>query len=452
MKNILKKTIPVCLVTLLSVSAFADINKHSPRLKSVFEWEIGGGYVGQAPTKVHTVPILEFGIGWDLNMSCGKFDPKISVSNQLNGVTDGFKNMMDNIISAAKGYVANLPALALQRASPELYDMLQQGILQGKMDFEWAETSCEEMTRVMQGEESFPFEKYKMTAQFNDWKGEVNASGGDAIKAKDGLANYPENNGIEWICGATRGGSNQQPIRALSDVVLVGYNIMFDRVNSCSTATVSAADGQGTALWSYWNGPQAAAAWAKKVIGESEIRICDGCPKITGTPGKGLTYMHREMVDDLEEDIEDLVNGSVLLSFQNMNRVSAPPGVIVEAPLIHAIRKRNTESQKAMIEKLAGEIAYTRIVEQGRLLTQLLRSGIKEPNTANVDVARAVVNDAIDSLNVELDQLDKEMKVRKTVAKETIHRIMGLEEKAIQQATSGDRGSRKGTTIVGQPK
>jgi len=43
--------------------------------------------------------------------------------------------MMNNIIQSATGAVASLPALAIQRADPALYDLLQQGILQGKMDF-----------------------------------------------------------------------------------------------------------------------------------------------------------------------------------------------------------------------------------------------------------------------------------------------------------------------------
>lgn len=436
----------------LAGGAIADSLEHSPRLKGAIDYEIGGGYIADAPTTINTVPILEMGIGWDLNMECGEFDPKISVSNQLNGITEGFRNMMDNIISSATGAVASLPALAIQRANPGLYDMLQQGILQGKMDFEWAETSCEEMSRVLMGEQSFPFENYKLSIKTNNWAQEINSSGGDAIAAKEALDDTNHGNaGAEWACGANKGGTGQQPIRALTDVVQVGYNILFDRTNSCSTSTVSAADGQGTPLWEYWNGPVVASNWSTRVLGDIEMRTCDGCKKMRGTPGKGLTYMHRDMTDDLTEDLEDLVTGATLLTWQNLNRVSAPPGVIVNDTIIMAIRKRNAQAQGEMISKLAGEIAYARLVEQGRLLTQLLRTGIKEPNIAAFEPAKIVVNDAIDQLQVELDQLDLEIKTRQAIAQNTILRIMGQEEKKVQDTRKVDRGKASGTTQVGQP-
>lgn len=452
MINIQMKTIALASALVLSGSAMADSREHSPRLKGATEYQIGGGYFSDAPTRVHTVPILELGIGWDMNMECGEFDPRISVSNQLNGITEGFRDMMDNIIQSATGAVAALPALAIQRANPGLYDMLQQGILQGKMDFEWAETSCEEMSRVLMGEQSFPFEKYKLAIKTNNWANEINTSGGDAIRAKEALDDTNHGNaGVEWACGVNKGGTGQQPIRALSDVVQVGYNIMFDRANSCASSTVGPADGQGTPLWEYWNGPVAASNWSTRVLGDIEMRTCDGCKKMRGTPGKGLTYMHRDMTDVLIDDLEDLVTGATQLTWQNLNRVSAPPGVIINDTIIMAIRKRDAQGQGEMIRKLAGEISYARLVEQGRLLTQLLRTGVKEPNVAAFEPAKIVINDSIDQLQVELDQLDHEIKTRQAIAKETIVKIMGLEEKRIQETMIHDRAKVTGTNQLGTP-
>ena len=101
--------------------------------------------------------------------------------------------------------------------------------------------------------------------------------------------------------------------------------------------------------------------------------------------------------------------------------------------------------------KLAGEIAYARLVEQGRLLTQLLRTGVKEPNVAAFEPAKIVVNDAIDQLQVELDQLDLEIKTRQAIAQNTILRILGQEEKSVQNTRKVDRGKASGTNQLGQP-
>jgi len=453
----MKNKIQIGIVTaacLLSTSAVnAKAVNHSPRLTGAIQYQLGGGYISDAPTKINTVPILELGVGWDMNMECGEFDPKISVSNQLNGITDGFKNMMDNIISSATGAVASLPALAIQRANPGLYDLLQQGILQGKLDFEWAETSCDQMANVLMGEESFPFEKYKLSIKSNEWAQEISASGGDAVAAKrsfDGSGHGDA--GADWICGTKSGGSGQQPIRALRDVVQVGYNIMYDRTNSCSTATVGAALGNDTPLWAYWNGPVAASTWATRVIGDIEMRTCDSCKKMRGTPGKGLTYMHREMTDTITSDLQDLVSGATTLSWQNLNRVSAPPGVLINDIIIMSIRKKNAIGQGEMISKLASEVAYARLVEQGRLLTQLLRTGIKEPNVSAFEPAKVVVDDAIAQLQVELTQLDMEMKTRKAIAQNTIRRILGYEERNVQEMSSSRRVRPMNVNQLGVPQ
>jgi len=451
MKNPKERLVCFALAVSLVAPACA-LDTSSPRLKNAFDYRIGGGMLSGPPTAVHTVPVLSFGSGWDLGMECGKFDPKITVSNQLNGITDGFKNMMNNIIQSATGAVASLPALAIQRADPALYDLLQQGILQGKMDFEWAETSCQEMASVMMGDQGFPFEKFKVNAQVSEWAYQIGAKGGDAKATKDEVDRLEAGNeGAEWICGVKKGGVAMPPINALRDVVIVGYNVLFDQSNPCTTASIPPAAGQGTPLWEYWSGPVAASTWAMEVVGDTEIRTCETCKKLETTPGKGLTYKHRDMSDSIYNDLEDLVNGVTPMTWQNLNRVSAPPGVLVDDTVIAAIRKRPLDSQPTMIRKLAGEIAYTRLVEQGRLLTQMLRSGVKEPNVSNLQSAKAVVNDAIDHLQVELDQLDNEIKTRQAIAKLTIQRIVGAEEREIQNTRAPSRAKPTGLNSLGQP-
>ena len=430
--------IGVVLAGSLAASANA-METTSPRLNTLMDYQIGGGLISGPPTKIHSIPILSFGAGWDLNMACGEFDPKMTVKNQLNGLTDGFKNMMDNVINSATAAVASLPALAIQKADPGLYDLLQQGILQGKMDFEFAESSCQEMANLMMGDSTdYPWEKFKMNAKVADWSWNIGATGGDAVAAKENVdgSNHGDA-GSEWVCNSKKGGAGQPPIRALRDVVMVGYNVLFDRNDSCDSASVSVADGQGNALWEYWSGP------AVSVVGDSEIRTCDNCKKITSRPGKGLAYRHRDMEQDLYDDLEDLVDGTTALSWQNLNRVSAPPGVRVTDLVIKAIRKRNPTVQEEMLRKLSSEIAYTRLVEQGRFLTQMLRSGVKEPNVANMDTAIAIIDNAIDHLNVELAQLDQEIETREAVAERTIGHLLGTEERIYQNTNlpSGNKPS-----------
>lgn len=69
--------------------------------------------------------------------------------NQLNGVTDGFQQLMGEVIESATSAVASLPAMVLQRANPQLYDLLTNGVLQGRLDFDKSSLSCQKMAGKM---------------------------------------------------------------------------------------------------------------------------------------------------------------------------------------------------------------------------------------------------------------------------------------------------------------
>ncbi len=440
------------LIGLILTSGTAIAEGKSPRLGGGM-FEFGGGQLPLPPSRIHSIRDQAIGISWDANMACGEFDPQITISNQLNGITEGFRNMMGNIITAATGAVASLPGLALQKASPELYDMLQQGILQGKMDFEWAETSCEEMQRVILGQQSFPFENYKLSASAGDWSAQIGGTDGDAVEAVQNLDDIePGQDGSDWVCGIRKGGDGQEPIETIKDVVIVGYNIMYDRTNSCSTASISGTLAADSPLAAYWGNPLVAGQWAVSVLGDMELRICDGCKKFTGIPGKGLVYKHRLMLEDIAEDLIDLVDGTVAPTYANLERVSALPGVIIKKPVITSIRKRTASNRLQLINKIASEIAYVRLVEQAKLTTRMLMAGIKEPNAAAQQDAVITVYKAVDQLQVELDQLQLEIKVREDVAGGTIQKLLLLDEKKIQDTSTVKRSSKNSTNVLGNPE
>ncbi|BAS48463.1 hypothetical protein SA3033_09695 [Aggregatibacter actinomycetemcomitans serotype d str. SA3033] len=83
-------------------------------------------------TRANSINAAEFGIGWKANLMRGNFDMKTTIKNQLNGVTEEFKALYRNVIESAKG-TASLPAMVIQRANPQLYDILTNGLFQEKL-------------------------------------------------------------------------------------------------------------------------------------------------------------------------------------------------------------------------------------------------------------------------------------------------------------------------------
>ena len=49
------------------------------------------------------------GVGWNSNLVCGDMSISTTIQNQLNGLTNGFQNIMSNVIQSATSAVASLP-------------------------------------------------------------------------------------------------------------------------------------------------------------------------------------------------------------------------------------------------------------------------------------------------------------------------------------------------------
>ncbi|KAB0531612.1 integrating conjugative element protein, partial [Xanthomonas cissicola] len=82
------------------------------------------------------------GAGWNSNLICGDMNIQTTLKNQLNGVTNGFQQIMSNVIQSATSAVASLPALIIQRADPGLYNLLTNGVLQARLDFDRSKLTC----------------------------------------------------------------------------------------------------------------------------------------------------------------------------------------------------------------------------------------------------------------------------------------------------------------------
>ena len=111
-------------------------------------YSIGGGSavsMGRA-AGMHSLGV---GVGWNSNLICGDMSIQTTLRNQLNGITQGFQQIMSNVIQSATSAVASLPALIIQRADPGLYNLLTNGVLQARLDFDRSKLTCRAMAEKM---------------------------------------------------------------------------------------------------------------------------------------------------------------------------------------------------------------------------------------------------------------------------------------------------------------
>lgn len=207
-------------------------------------YSIGGGSAVQMGS-AGQMESITVGGGWQNNLVCGNMDLSNTLQNQLNGATQGFQQIMGSVIQNATGAVTSLPALILQRANPALYNLLTNGILQARLDYDRSKGTCramaERMADIAGGQMGWSkvAEGQKM--------GQALTSSNDAVAVVDKVEEAPGTNGVTWVGGKQAGGNGQQPIKVVGDVAKAGYNLLNNRAaqdtssipqSSCSNGLV----------------------------------------------------------------------------------------------------------------------------------------------------------------------------------------------------------------------
>lgn len=371
-------------------------------------YSIGGGNA-VSMGRAGNMQSIGVGVGWNSNLMCGNMDLSTTLHNQLNGLTDGFQSIMGSVIQNATGAVASLPALIIQRADPGLYNLLTNGILQARLDFDRSKASCRAMAE-------------RMASIAGNQTGWGSLAEGQALKEaigqnKDAVAVTAQaesdngNTGIPWVGGNKAGGRGQPPIRVVSEVTRAGFNLLNNR-SASDSSTITPGECNSGMLCGTWRSPDEAAKFANRVLGEVQQQTCETCTKSTTTAGVGLTPLIQDEYEEKLEALQALISGSKQPTFENLNSASSNSMPITRG-VITALR--DEPDQEILAQRLASEIAVTSVLEKALLLQRALLAGNKEPNVAANEVATAAVNTERQSLQQEITNLKTELELRRSL-------------------------------------
>ncbi|HDX1039605.1 TPA: integrating conjugative element protein [Pasteurella multocida] len=411
-----------------SITDKLEFTKSDAILSDKVFYQIGGGAGYMAPPSRGKTNAVELGIGWKANLMCGNFDIKTTIKNDLNGLKDGFKDLLGNVIDSAKGAVASMPAMILQRANPQLYDLITNGVYQGKLDFNRLKTSCEDMSQKLA--DYTLGGKWGQAADLESFK-DITANQPDAKQAKKDLEDKQGKEGRAWVGGVKKGGQNQEPINLVGDVVKAGYNLLNKR-NVLDTGKISESSCDGN-LCKTWDNPQTAADFLTKVIGEQSISTCktDCGTKTSAKAGVGLSpeieEEHVLTVGKLEKVLNMDAPTSESLAELSSNTVPITRG------LIEALRE--DPDVEVLSQRLSGEIATSKVMEKMMLSRRAILAGMREPNVANNADAQAELERILNIIDREISQVKLEMDMQKAITSNTAAAI--LQNKAEREAHAG---------------
>lgn len=439
MKQLNKVSIAV-LLALSTSSIYADdslldkvqFNKSDSVLSDQIYYQIGGGsgYM-TPPTRAKSLKAIEFGIGWKANLMCGNFDIKTTVKNQLNGLTEGFKDLMGNVIESAKGAVASLPAMVIQRANPQLYDLLTNGVYQGRIDFNRLKTSCEAMSKqladyTLNG-------RWAKSADLENYK-DIVATEPDAQKAQKSSEENKGKKGKEWVGGEKRGGEYQKQIKLIEDVSKAGYNLLQNRqALDASQLTGKACTG---ALCQTFDSPQKLSEFLTRIIGEQSISTCteDCGPKTSSKAGVGLAPAIEEENVRTVEKLEQVLNmdtpSKEMLAELSSNTIPVTRG------LIEALRE--DPDVEVLSQRLSAEIATAKVMEKMLLARRAILAGMREPYVAADQNAQQELEKTLNKIDLEISQVKLEMDMQKMITSNTASVV--IQNKLNREANVGNHG------------
>ncbi|WP_285412605.1 integrating conjugative element protein [Pseudomonas sp. lyk4-40-TSB-59a] len=352
---------------------------------------------------------ISVGAGWDTNLICGDMNLNTTLQNQLNGATQGFKSIMSNVIQNATGAVASLPALIIQRADPGLYNLLTNGILQARLDFDRSKSTCKAIADRMANIAGGQLEWGQLAEGVALSK---TLASKDAVAAIEQAETRRGNQGVPWVGGRSAGGSGQAPIKVVSDVTRSGYNLLNGRDVSDRSAIPKSTCGNRLSC-QMWSSPQEAEAWATRVLGEREHQTCDHCTKTQSKPGVGLTPLIQEEFEAKLQALDALIKGNKPTTTENLLEASSQ-SLTVTRGVIEALR--DEPDQDLLAQRLASEVALSSVLEKALLLQRTLLTGRKEPNVASNELAQQAISTESSLLNQEINSLKTELELRQTLA------------------------------------
>ncbi|WNU99019.1 integrating conjugative element protein [Enterobacter sp. DTU_2021_1002640_1_SI_PRY_ASU_LCPMC_013] len=398
-------------------------------------YSIGGGRA-VSMTGAANMRSIGVGTGWNSNLICGDMSLTTTLQNQLNGITNGFQTIMSNVIQNATSAVASLPALIIQRADPALYNLLSNGVLQARLDFDRSKLTCRAIANRMADTAGGQL-GWDQLAEGMALKKAVAST--DAVSAIEEAESSKGNEGVPWVGGNNAGGTGQAPVRVVADVTRAGYNLVNGRSIDDTSSIDSGSCGDRLTCQT-WSSPQAAVTWATRVLGEQEQRTCESCTKTQTTPGVGLTPLIQEEYEARLEILQELISGSQPMSFDNLQKASSTSLPITRG-VIEALR--DEPDQDILARRLASEVALASVLEKALLLQRTLLTGRMEPNVAANEMAQDAVTQESNILDREINNLRTELELRRELANNSPMQIIQRHS----TRAAGSRGVYQGDPI-----
>lgn len=377
-------------------------------------------------------------VSHDLGFSCGGFNPGISINNTFANMENSVENVDQNVLNSATAAIGSFPMYALQKASPEAYNLIQNTLTSAEDSFHIGVQSCQSaLNQISQGKS--PYQDWFSISDSQGWLNYAKqASAGqdvDVTQVQTKLAQKPAQYGVPWVHGANvnSGGSegDQVPIRMIYDVVVAGYNTLVDPSRALDDQDAAPTN---SPLTLYWKTPAAAGKFGQLILGDIYI---------SSVPAKQQTQSSRNLesiltdcpvnaqnnltcITTLQQKLASIVQSKGTPTATELITVSSNE-TLITPQVIEAIRNQSPQAQALSVSKLANDVAVQNLFDELQALQRLLQAGARTKPVFTYQQALDATHHAIQTLNTLMDNLVKTYQLRGEMMTQTAKTILGIE-------------------------
>lgn len=425
----------------LSLSLIAAApNAHT---QSAWLYDIGGAEPISKPiwNAYNAVP-LSVSVDADWSYSCGKFSMKNSVNQLLANLRNAGDDYLNAMVANAQAAVSSLPAILLQRASPSLYDVMQNGLLRAQASANAARLDCkamEESIIASGGGVGAVWNNFKQAAKLTDWKAEATYTSGDVVKASANVEQNAGKNGIAWVAsngGARAGGVGMPPINMVGDVMRAGFKQVVRLGNAPAGAASIASESPGASgksgvgvnslfdLYNLWfQGEQGAVDYINRVAGEVTTTT-QAAGATTTRAGQGLRAEVFKEATRIRPLIIAAINRSRPMTAVERREISKG-GTELSPLLVKAIRDLPLDDRALITERLINEIAMQNEILRALVAIAIYQQGDQLPNVQGSGTAKEKNAEVITMIRGYIEDLLYEDKIKKELVATTAISILG---------------------------
>lgn len=347
----------------------------------------------------------------NISNSCGSFSPAIAVGSSF--AQGNLSTMFDAVITNAKGAVMGLASRLIQEANPGLFKFLQHGVDAGYTDYLSALQSCEGVQDLLvDNAPDSVMGKLAMGDKLLDAASPNTSVDISAFMKSKELRNG--NGGVKGIDGQKYGGKTTPALKVVSQTVKAGWCMLTESGTGLCRGVVNGGSGNAMpVLKKEFPTALDAESFARNLIGEVEMRSCEGCDSVKSTPPQTVSQLIDAEAVIAKGQLSALMRNYKPNSIRtsDLESISASTYPITRNMFLNLSREKPV-MQQAMLDHISTELATARILNKIVLVRQIILTGLSNSKLINNEAISTTAKERLILLDNSVKNYYEELKIR----------------------------------------